>query len=100
MPANFSVTVDMTSFNFTWSPPDEATQNGDIISYTFTCTSANENVIQLTLKATVFELYVDLFSPATTYTCSIAASNAVGIGPSSILSITTEGKINHMSCPR
>ena len=85
----------MTSLSFTWSPLEEGTENGDIVFYMFSCTSDNENVVELTLKPTVFELYVNLFRHATTYTCSIAAANSVGTGPSSMLDATTEGKTSN-----
>ena len=90
----------MTRLTFTWSPPEQATQNGDIIFYSLSCTtSGNENAVELTLKATVFEMNVDLFRHATTYTCSIAVANSVGIGPSSTLDATTGGKITYRSGP-
>ena len=79
----------MTSLEYTWSPPNE---NINIALYNFTCTSSNDTVIVLALKATVFEICVDLFSSATAYTCSIAAMNSAGMGPSNTLSVTTEGK--------
>ena len=94
-PTDFAITVNMTSLMCSWSPPDETSKNGDIISYTLTCITSNKTVIDLTLKATIFQIYVDLFSSATVYSCSIAASNLAGIGPSSTLSVITEGKITN-----
>ena len=93
-PPDFAIIVNMTSLMCSWSPPDETSQNGDII-YIFTCITSNKTVIDLNLKATIFQIYVDLFSSATVYTCSIAASNFAGIGPSSTLSVITEGKITN-----
>lgn len=76
----------------TWSSPDEATHNQYMVSYySLNCTSGDEAVIHLNLKANVFEISIDLFSSATAYACSIAAGNSAGIGPSSTISVTTEG---------
>ena len=90
-PTDFSIAVSMTSLVCTWSPPDEALQTVSITSYTLSCNTNNETVVDLTLKATVFEISIDLFSSATTYTCTVLASNSAGNGPSSTLNITTEG---------
>ena len=90
-PMDFAITTSETTLMCTWSPPDETTQNGAIISYNLICNSSNVIVIDLILKANVFEITLDLFSSTTAYVCSIAASNSAGIGPSSTISITTEG---------
>ena len=94
---DFAITVRETTLICTWSPPDEATQNGAIISYDLICTSSNVIVIDLILKANVFEMTLDLFSSTTAYACSVAASNSAGIGPSTTLIVTTEGIITNSS---
>ena len=96
-PMDFAITTSETTLMCTWSPPDETTQNGAIISYNLICNSSNVIVIDLILKANVFEMTLDLFSSMTTYVCSIAASNSAGIGPSSTISVTTEGIITNLS---
>lgn len=91
-PTNFTITVDGTSLTCIWDPPEEDLQNGEIVSYTLTCSSDSEMVVDITLNPTVFEISVDLFSHSTTYTCSVAASTEVGIGPySNTVSVMTEG---------
>ena len=65
------------------------------MGYNLICTRCNVIVIDLILKANVFEMSLDLFSSMTAYVCSIAASNSAGIGPSSTISVTTEGIYNH-----
>lgn len=90
-PAYFDIHVDITSLTCAWSPPDTL-QNGVIVSYTLTCTSNGETVVDLTLNPIVFEMTIDLFTPSTTYVCSVAASTATGIGPyTTPISVTTEG---------
>lgn len=81
----------MTGLTCSWDPPEENVQNGEIISYSLTCSSGGQIVVDLTLKPTVFEVTVDLFSHSTTYTCSVAATNSIGTGPISDISATTEG---------
>ena len=97
LPMDFAITTSATTLMCTWSPPDETTQNGAIISYDLICTSSNLIVIDLILKANVFEMSLDLFSSMTAYACSIAASNSAGIGPSSTISVTTEGIVTNLS---
>lgn len=88
--------MDITSLICVWSPPEDSLQNGVIVSYTLTCTSNGEMVVDLTLNPTVFEMTIDLFSPSTGYACSVAASTAVGIGPyTQAITVTTEGKNPH-----
>ena len=74
-----------------WQPPIESEQNGVITSYTITLTdSRSSQVIQRTVPSSQTSLTVDSLLPFTTYSCSIAASTSVGLGPfSTFLSITT-----------
>ena len=84
-PSNFSHTVvedDQHSVRFTWSPPPEQEQSGEITHYTISCASGNGDEIvanQAGLEATI-----SAFSPATHYWCSISASTTChGEGPHS-----------------
>ena len=95
-PSNFTITVNKTSLICTWDPPEESAQNGEIVSYTLTCYSGGETVINLTLNPTVLEIDLNLFNYSTTYTCSLAASTLVGTGPTTVSSVTTEGIYSHL----
>lgn len=99
-PLNFSVLVVGTSLICSWSQPDESQANGVIVSYTLMCISGDVTVVDVTLNSTVFELVVDLFMHSTNYSCTVAASTAVGVGPTApAVNITTEGILhNYYSC--
>ena len=80
-----------------WNQPAEDQRNGEIISYALICTTDGETVIDITLNPSATEITLDLFAPLTSYSCSVAASTAVGIGPyTTPINVTTEG--THMWC--
>ena len=62
-------------------------QNGVITSYTINITETGSgNTIQRTVSSSQdASITVESLLPFTTYSCSIAASTAVGMGPFSIL---------------
>lgn len=75
-----------------WNPPSEGRQNGVIISYTITC-SRNSDLFSLTVKGHIRDYCIDFRRGGEQFNCSIAASTAVGAGPSTnTISVTTEGK--------
>ena len=78
--------------SFTWDPPAESLQNGDILSYTLSCTQNLELAIRVVLESTVQEFSINLFSPGTAYQCEIYSTNIIGNGPAAQLSISTESK--------
>jgi hypothetical protein len=89
-PQNFDVSAQVTSLAASWDLPTEDDSNGVIISFNFVCTDSGSVVIDMDLNPTVLRITVDLYKPATTYMCTVAASTAVGIGPSTdALSVTT-----------
>ena len=93
-PLNFTVSVDITSLTCSWDQPEEDLRNGVITSYTLTCLTVGEAAINVTLKPTVQQITMDLFTYSTTYNCTVSASTAVGAGPSApSISVTTEGTI-------
>ena len=85
VPSNFSHTVvedDPHSVKFTWSPPPEQEQSGEITHYTINCTSeSGENRIGLSTAG--LETVISIFLPATHYKCSISASTICGEKPHS-----------------
>ena len=85
VPSNFSHSVvedDPHSVRFTWSPPPEQEQSGEITHYTIDCTSeTGRNRIRL--NATGMETVISTFVPAMQYRCSISASTICGEKPHS-----------------
>lgn len=81
------------SLGLTWEPPFEENRNGIIVSYTVSIVAADDGgtSLELTATGTTSIVAADL-RPFTTYTCSVAASTSVGVGPStpSVLLTTPE----------
>ena len=68
----------------TWEDPDVADQNGVIISYEIELTIVTTGQrIQMTSSTT--SILLTSLLPFTTYTCRVAASTSVGLGPYSIV---------------
>ena len=88
-PLDFVVEVEDTSMAFTWSPPDPMLQNGNILSYTLTCTAGSETTSTVT---TQLQFTLDTFIPGETFQCIVYATNAYGDGPPNNLTVTTESK--------
>ena len=90
-PQNFIATVESNSITLSWEPPPPENRNGIINSYTLSCdVEAGTNIELILNPVSQMSLY-DL-SPNTEYTCRVAASTAVGIGPYTVdISVTTEG---------
>ena len=82
--------VEDTSMAFTWSPPDPMLQNGEIVSYTLTCTAGSETTSAIT---TQLQFTLDTFIPGETFQCTVYATNVFGDGsPTEELAVTTESK--------
>ena len=68
---------DPHSVRFTWSPPPEQEQSGEITHYTINCTpKSGRNRIEL--DTTELETVISTFVPATHYRCSISVSTVCG----------------------
>lgn len=91
-PQNFTLSVENTTLILSWQPPAPEDRNGVIISYTLSCTSDEGSSITLTLTA-ILGISLYELSPDTTFTCQIAASTSVGIGPYSETLMGTTGGI-------
>lgn len=79
-----------------WQAPLLEDRNGIIISYTINLTSLNTGLTQQLISTTT-NLTLTNLAPFTTYTCIIAASTAIGLGPfSNTINIQTPetGKSN------
>ena len=79
---NFNIQVSgPTTLTFSW---DEHTDGNDIIGYTIQCSPSLAGLFTDSLVETV-----DGFTPATTYTCSIFATNINGDGEATSQTVTT-----------
>ena len=75
---------------FSWSPPAPTLRNGVITGYFLSCVpeAGGGNSISMQYTATgTFTL--EGFTPATSYNCSISASNSQGPGPVAHVDVTT-----------
>ena len=83
-PSNFSHTVvedDPHSVRFTWSPPPEQEQSGEITHYTINCISKSSKD-EMIVNQTGLEAIISSLTPATHYWCSISATTTCrGGGP-------------------
>ena len=74
--------------NFSWSPPPVALRNGVITSYTLSCSPSPSSLPQSPSQPGT--LTVAGFSPNTSYSCFVVASNSRGSGPPANYSFTTQ----------
>lgn len=82
-----------TTLTLVWQPPLSEERNGIIISYTVSCSSENGDQYTVILNP-ILILQIQGLSPVTEYTCSIAASTSVGLGPyTDTLTVVTQGTI-------
>ena len=72
---------------FSWSPPPVTLRNGFITSYTLSCSPSPSSHPQSPSQSA--PLTVAGFSPDTSYSCSVVASNSVGSGPPANITFTT-----------
>jgi len=87
---NFSASLNNTVLSLTWAPVDENHQNGEILSYTLTCSIGSD--VALNLTVTVEEIELGVYEADATYSCEIYASNSAGNGPSANITVTTGGR--------
>ena len=86
-PEMFEAVAGQRQVNFSWSPPPVTQRNGVIISYTLSCSPSPSSLPQSPSQSGT--LTVAGFSPDTSYTCSLVASNSQGSGPAANTSFTT-----------
>ena len=75
---------------FSWSPPAPTLRNGIITGYSLSCVpeGGRESTVSMHYTQTgTFTL--EGFAPATTYNCSISASNSEGSGPVAYIVVAT-----------
>ena len=86
-PEMFEAVAGQRQVNFSWSPPPVIQHNGVITSYTLSCSPSPSSLPQSPSQSGT--LTVTGFSPDTSYTCSLVASNSQGSGPAANISFTT-----------
>ena len=79
IPEMFEAVAGQRQVNFSWSPPPVTQRNGVITSYTLSCSPSPSSLPQSPSQSGT--LTVAGFSPDTSYTCSLVASNSYGSGP-------------------
>ena len=88
VPEMFVAAAGERQVNFSWSPPPVALRNGVITSYTLSCSPSPSTLPQSPSQPD--PLTVTGFSPDTSYSCSVVASNSQGSGPPASISFTTQ----------
>jgi len=73
---------DPHSVRFTWNPPPEQEQSGEITHYTINCIPEGGRN-RTKHNTTELETIISTFVPATHYRCSISASTMCGEKPHS-----------------
>ena len=86
-PEMFEAVAGQRQVNFSWSPPPVTQHNGLVTSYTLSCSPSPSSLPQSPSQSG--PLTVAGFSPDTSYSCSVVASNSQGSGPSALTTFTT-----------
>ena len=95
LPQNFTVTPRERNMTFSWFPPASNLQHGMITGYFLSCVPANGGSsisVQYTVSGT---FTLGGFTPATSYNCSIFASNSQGSGPATYTIVATQDDSKH-----
>ena len=72
-----------------WSPPEPRLRNGDISSYTVTCSSPSSSSPDFSDTIPDTQVMATGLTPNTMYSCSVLATNSVGSGPSATVDAST-----------
>jgi len=99
-PQSFTVTSSAGARNvtFSWSPPAPILRNGIITSYSLSCVPEGVGESTVSMGYTQSGTFtLEGFAPATTYNCSISASNSEGSGPVAYIMVATmdDSKYHH-----
>ena len=79
--------IGARNISFTWQPPEPHLQNGKIIFHTIACSPIPLSPFPLVTETKT--VMFGGFSPFTTYSCSVRATNSAGTGPPAYVNITT-----------
>ena len=75
---------------FSWSPPAPTLRNGVITGYSLSCVPEAGGENSITMQYTAAGTFtLGRLTPATSYNCSISASNILGSGPAVYVVVTT-----------
>ena len=99
-PISFTVTQHTArSMTFSWSPPAPILRNGVITGYSLSCVPEADGGNTIFMQYTAAGTFtLGGFTPATSYNCSISASNNQGSGPvSTMISTTLEARKQTMA---
>ena len=99
-PQEFTVTQRTArNMTFSWSPPAPTERNGVITGYSLSCVPVSGGGSSITMQYTAAGTFTLAgFTPATSYNCSISASNSQGSGPVAYVDVTTldDGELYNM----
>ena len=90
-PVLFAASLTDTVVSFTWDPPAEDQQNGEIVSYFLSCSISNNVEFELNLTD-IEEISVGVYKTGSTYTCEIYAATSAGGGPTASQTVSTGSK--------
>ena len=75
---------------FSWSPPAPTERNGVITGYSLSCVPEAGGGSSISMQYTAAGTFtLGGFIPATSYNCSVSASNSQGRGPAIYMLVTT-----------
>ena len=87
-PEMFEADVGERQVVFSWSPPPVTQRNGVITSYTLSCSPSPSSLPKF--PSLSGSLTVTGFSPDTSYSCSVVATNSKGSGPPANITFPTQ----------
>ena len=98
-PQNFAVIPREHNITFSWSPPSPTGRNGVITGYSLSCVPEAGQGNSISMQYTAAGTFtLGGFTPATSYNCSISASNSQGSGPAACREVVAldDGEIMHV----
>ena len=84
---NFIAVAGRRNLALSWSPPEPRLRNGDISSYTVSCSSPSSSTPDNTTGDT--KVVATGLTPNTMYSCSVLATNSAGSGPLATVDAST-----------
>ena len=96
-PQSFTVIPEERNMTFSWSPPASNLQHGMITGYFLSCVpEAGGGGSSISMQYTAAGTFtLGGFTPATSYNCSISASNSQGSGPATYMIVATPDDGKH-----
>ena len=85
-----TVNGEPTMLHFSWDPPPENKQNGNITNYRLSCNpDPFGGVPKVFHQSSNVDVILDGFKPATRYQCRVSAGTPAGYGPDDTMPIMT-----------